>query len=96
MKKSVGKMRNGESVEISFDEYEEGILPEVQWIGDGDLPIASGWLGFPVYWNHYGKYLDGARSPHEFDLVTVDGYNASEELFSRHFTRAEIDEWLAE
>jgi len=88
-------MRNGEEVDLDFDDYTESVLPEDQRHRDGKLTIASGWLGFPVYWNHEGKYLDGTNSPHEYDLVTIDGHSAFEHLVSRCITRDEIDDWLA-
>ncbi|MCB1420853.1 MAG: hypothetical protein KDJ74_18330 [Notoacmeibacter sp.] len=82
MKIPVGEMRNGESVKISFDEYED----------DDGRPIPSGWLGFPAYWNHNGQYLEGARSPHEFDLMTIDGRDASDYLKERILTGMEGEE----
>lgn len=91
---ATGVMRNGEEVEIVFSDYLENVLPENQQMRGGDLTIASGWLGFPAYWNHEGQYLDGSNSPHEFDLIKVDGRDAYECLYSRCITAEEIDDWL--
>lgn len=92
--KPIGVMRNGEEISVDFDDYTEACLPEDQWARGGELTIASGWYGQPMYWNHKGHFLDGARHPHEFDLMTIDGFDAYEYLYSRCVTREEIDEWL--
>lgn len=91
---NLGIMRNGEEIDLDFDDYTESVLPEEQRVGDGTLFIASGWMGFPAYWNHRGQYLDGANSPHEFDLIKIDGWDAKEYLTSRQMTPDEIKEWL--
>ncbi len=93
---TIGIMRNGEEIDLDFNGYTESVLPPDQQCGDGDLYIASGWNGYPMYWNHEGKYLDGRMSPHEYDLAKIDGiYDAFEFLQSRCITRAEIDDWLS-
>ena len=84
VERATGIMRNGEQIDIRFDDYTERALPKDQWFTDnGSKTIASGWMGQPVYWNHKGQYLDGSESPHKYDLIKVEGYCAYEYLYSR-------------
>lgn len=89
-----GLLRDGDEIALDFHDYTESVLPADQQARGGCLTIASGWIGGPIYWNHKGQYLDGKDSPHEYDLVKVDGCDAFEYLYSRCITRDEIDEWL--
>ena len=83
MSRATATLRNGEAIEVSFDDYTEEALPESQWEDGGMARLASGWVnGGPVCWNNRGQYLDGTHGEHELDILKIDGWDAREFLIA--------------